>query len=346
MLESTTSDDSEIDNTTASDGSSVQGNLLARTDTGYRIGAASRLTGITADTLRVWERRYGVVTPRRSPKGGRRYSREDVSRLALTKQLVDAGHAIGSVAGLNMEALQECLDATSPGAVARSRLQETAGGCTVAVLGEALPARLRARDDQVQGLELVLLTRNPDAFARAVSEHHPDVIVLEYPTLKGRVVKEVNRLLQISRARRALVVYAFAKRDTARRLRSSRIVPLRAPVDLYDLQAWCLNQPIPDHPLTVPAKNGLSEPAPARRYDAQALSRIASISTTVKCECPHHLAELVFALRAFEDYSTECENTSDADAALHAYLHTATGHARGILETARARIITAEGIEL
>ncbi len=346
MLQSTTRGDCENPTTAAYVKPGVSGTNLSSAEVGYRIGAASRLTGISADTLRVWERRYSVVTPGRSPRGGRRYSREDVSRLALVKQLVDAGHAIGSVASLGTEALQERLDATRPGAVASSTLQETAGGCTVAVLGEAPPARLRAHDDQVQGLELLTLTRYPDAFARAVSQHHPDVIVLEYPTLKGRVVKEVNRLLQLSRARRALVVYAFAKRDTARRLRSSRIVPLRAPVELYELQAWCLNQPIPGQPVVDLAKNQLLQPAPSRRYDAEALSRIASVSTTVKCECPHHLAELVFALRAFEDYSTECENTSDADAALHAYLNNATGHARAILESALARIVTAEGIAL
>ena len=36
----------------------------------YRIGAVSRLTGVAPDTLRVWERRYGTVTPFR-PRPGR-----------------------------------------------------------------------------------------------------------------------------------------------------------------------------------------------------------------------------------------------------------------------------------
>ncbi len=346
MLEFTTRDASQTMGSATSDGPSIFRDDPARADAGYRIGAASRLTGITADTLRVWERRYGVVTPQRSPKGGRRYSREDVSRLALIKQLVDAGHAIGSVARLDREALQERLDTKAVDGNAPSDTTAASRGCTVAVLGEALPARLRNHDEQVQGLALVTVTRDPDAFVKTVSEHHPDIIVLEYPILKGRVAKEVNRLLRISRARRAIVVYAFAKRDTARRLRSSRVIPLRAPVDLYDLQAWCLSQPVQTQPALVSAGLEPTETAPARRYTAEELSRIASISTTVKCECPHHLAELVFALRAFEDYSTECENASDADAALHAYLNNATGHARAILESALARIITAERIEL
>ena len=69
--------------------------------TRYRIGAVSRLTGISADTLRIWQRRYAAVRPQRSPRGGRLYSPGDVARLRLVKQLVDAGEAIGEVASLD-----------------------------------------------------------------------------------------------------------------------------------------------------------------------------------------------------------------------------------------------------
>ena len=34
-------------------------------NTGYRIGAVAKLTGISTDTIRAWERRYGVVEPNR-----------------------------------------------------------------------------------------------------------------------------------------------------------------------------------------------------------------------------------------------------------------------------------------
>lgn len=76
----------------------------------YRIGAVSRLTGISPDTLRIWERRYDVVTPLRSPRGGRLYSVEDVARLRLIRELVDAGDTIGEVANLDIETLQGRLD--------------------------------------------------------------------------------------------------------------------------------------------------------------------------------------------------------------------------------------------
>ena len=71
----------------------------------YRSGAAARLSGVPVETLRVWERRYGVTDPTRSERGQRQYSFEDVRRLGLIKQLVDAGNSIGAVAHLDLQQL-------------------------------------------------------------------------------------------------------------------------------------------------------------------------------------------------------------------------------------------------
>lgn len=66
----------------------------------YRIGAVVRATGISADALRVWERRYGALAPARSERGGRLYSDADIARLRLLRKLLDQGHAIGRIAAL------------------------------------------------------------------------------------------------------------------------------------------------------------------------------------------------------------------------------------------------------
>lgn len=52
---------------------------------------AAALTGVLETTLRVWERRYGVVTPTRSPGGYRLYSDADVARLRSMAALVGDG---------------------------------------------------------------------------------------------------------------------------------------------------------------------------------------------------------------------------------------------------------------
>ena len=57
----------------------------------YTVKHAAALTGIPADTLRMWERRYGVVAPIRSEGGYRLYDDAAISRLTAMRALVSAG---------------------------------------------------------------------------------------------------------------------------------------------------------------------------------------------------------------------------------------------------------------
>lgn len=66
---------------------------------GYPIRAVSRMTGLSVDTLRAWERRYEAVVPGRGERG-RLYSDADVARLQQLGTLVRRGHAIGAIADL------------------------------------------------------------------------------------------------------------------------------------------------------------------------------------------------------------------------------------------------------
>lgn len=61
----------------------------------YRIKRVAHLTGINPATLRAWERRYQLLTPRRSPAGYRLYTDDDVAVLARIKRLIDEGLSIG-----------------------------------------------------------------------------------------------------------------------------------------------------------------------------------------------------------------------------------------------------------
>jgi len=76
----------------------------------YSIKAASRMTGLTPDALRAWERRYKAVVPEREAKGRRLYSHDDIVRLELLKKASDNGHPIRLLAPLSNEQLQELLD--------------------------------------------------------------------------------------------------------------------------------------------------------------------------------------------------------------------------------------------
>jgi DNA-binding transcriptional MerR regulator len=67
-------------------------------ETGYLpIGTVSRLTGVNAVTLRAWERRYGLINPKRTPKGHRLYTPADIERVRELRRLVGQGVPISQI---------------------------------------------------------------------------------------------------------------------------------------------------------------------------------------------------------------------------------------------------------
>jgi MerR family transcriptional regulator/heat shock protein HspR len=63
----------------------------------YMISVAAELAGMHPQTLRIYEQR-GLIEPKRSPKGTRRYSQEDVERLRRIQELTsDLGMNLAGV---------------------------------------------------------------------------------------------------------------------------------------------------------------------------------------------------------------------------------------------------------
>jgi DNA-binding transcriptional MerR regulator len=125
----------------------------------YPLGAVSRLTGLTPDTLRAWERRYGVVLPLRTPGGTRRYRASDLDRLRLVKAAVDAGHRIGDVAKLGRD---ELVRITAGPSAASPEVPDA-----VEAIVDALKRLDAEASERLIALQLAAL--GPDRFARHVA---------------------------------------------------------------------------------------------------------------------------------------------------------------------------------
>jgi MerR family transcriptional regulator/heat shock protein HspR len=67
----------------------------------FVISVAAELAGVHPQTLRIYERR-GLIMPYRTPGGTRRYSQEDLNRLALIQELTEQG--------LNLEGVKKVLE--------------------------------------------------------------------------------------------------------------------------------------------------------------------------------------------------------------------------------------------
>lgn len=57
----------------------------------YPIRVVSQETGVNAITLRAWERRYGLLTPKRTAKGHRLYSDDDIRTIKQVVSLLERG---------------------------------------------------------------------------------------------------------------------------------------------------------------------------------------------------------------------------------------------------------------
>jgi DNA-binding transcriptional MerR regulator len=298
----------------------------------YRSGSAARLAGIPVATLRVWERRYDVVGPRTRPSGHRRYSAEDVTRLALIKSLVDAGHPIGAVAHMRAEQLRALLGA--PATFPEARVVTPA---RIVLVGESLAAQLAARPDDSLGVVAVCGAREQaEATLRGISA---DVLVVELPALREDASAWVESIAAQVGATRVVVAYRFGTQAAVAELRARGHVVVRAPLDLSEIAR------LASLASTETAPQPLAR-APAQRFDDATLAALGASTTSMYCECPRHVVELLRSVSAFERYSAECSNRGPADAELHRYLERVAATARKLFEDALERVARVEGLTL
>ena len=315
----------------------------------FRSGVAARLAGIPVETLRVWERRYGVVGPRLSASGQRLYSAAEVRRLSLIKQLLDQGQPIGSIARLTAEALiamQSTISSlgTRPGKPIDADTREL----RITLVGPLLTTQRFAQSlaSGMSGNELTIAAsaNSVKEATSALRGSAADLVIVELPTLLEDSPATVAGLKELCGARRIIILYRFAPSAIVRRLRAAGHVIARAPSDPIEMASLCqrLLQPAAS-PVSAAQTIDSADPAPPR-FDARALAAFADASSSVYCECPRHLVDLLLDLVSFERYSAACANRSPEDAALHRDLQRTAGQARALLENALLRVAVAEGI--
>lgn len=315
---------------------------------GYRSGEAARLAKMPVTTLRIWERRYGVVGPAKTASGQRLYSEDDVRRLTLIKLLVSRGHAIGAIARLDREQLQfltashgrESVGAPDAGVAGTGELK-------LALVGGNLAQRLQSSRIDLRHYGVAALTTFDDlALASTAPDgerREPlDALLVSVDSLQEDIAAQIVALGDAFRAKAIAVVYGFGTGAAADSLRAAGVRLYREPGSRTEF-----GQMLGDLCERARAQERIGDDAVwsrvRRRYDDRELETIATRSSTIACECPRHLAELVMKLSAFERYSDECTSRSTQDAALHRYLGDVSNRACAMIEAALERVAREEG---
>lgn len=297
-----------------------------------RSGTAARLAGLPVTTLRVWERRYGVVAAAKTESGQRVYSAHDVSRLRLLRQLTHAGHAIGTIATLELESLQALAsgDTALASSTAAVELDAVVVGRSAAHALEAVPGcALRAVHDDLDQAEAA-----PKPAAGVA------LLLVRLASLQPTTVDRVLALGTALKAGAVFVIYGFGTEASARALRDAGVSVRREPITGRELAQWVRGA----REAIAPVDAGW--PVAPRRFSDEALSQLAEMRSPVACECMRHMAEIVAQLAGFERYSDDCISTGPADAALHRHLSHTAGAARSMFEKALQRVVTDAGLVL
>ena len=313
-----------------------------------RPGAVARQLGMSVETLRAWEHRYGITSSQHSGGGQRLYSQEDLQRLAWIKSLVDAGHRIGKLAALapqDLQALAQGLSAEGGAAAAAgasavehhpappARLALAGPWIATKALGQALAERQLRVTTAVETLDEL----DPNHF-------EGDLLVLESTVLESDLDVRLEHLRSALIQVPVLILYRFGAPDMVARLTEAGHRVVRKTVEGIDVEWLCelVRRMEPAASQSASEQEWL----PAPRFSDSALASVSDQSDRVQCECPRHLAELLTALAGFERYSRQCEDDSEEEAGLHRALRIAAGQARLPLEEALQKLARVKGITL
>ncbi len=217
---------------------------------------------------------------------------------------------------------------------------------TISVLHESIAAYVK---DEKKHFELLAGTTDLARFEKSIEMDSPQVLLLDVALLGTDPVAKVRELERKAMPETTILIYSFAKRDVINALRGEKRQVMRGPLKMQDLRTALINLIVRDMTSKpLPAKHAVvpETPPPAVFFTAEQLTRLQEIKSVVDCECPNHVSDIIISLKAFEDYSKQCESKNDADVKMHEFLWRASGHSRALMEHALKELCRFEGIDL
>ncbi len=271
----------------------------------YRIGAVSKLTEISAERLRAWERRYNLQPAHRSGKT-RFYDSGQIEHLKKIKVLLDRGQAISQLIKLTGEELDERL-AVKPG---------RGGSTRVGLVGASLI--LAERDQDQSRLNVLGRWASLETFETCTDVLPAlDVLLVQLPSLD---FEQIQRLREIVPNTRLVLACRYEQEGDTQTANELGVALIRWPAPWSDVEYACLSRA---------AALGVDDRAELRRFTEDELLQIAMSESQVGCGCARGLVELITELDAFSVHASRC-----ADGEAKHPGATAAEHARIRLEEA------------
>ena len=167
----------------------------------YKIGTVAKITGISVECLRAWERRYGMDLAEKSGRT-RFYHSNDIDWLKQVKSLLDQGHPISQIIHLKTHELEALLDNRKVCVLKRSSDRKL----KIALVGGGL---LGLEDEREVPTTIEIASRWPnlESLENGIdSIHLADAVVIELPSLDFQLIDYYREIVSCS----IIIVYRYA----------------------------------------------------------------------------------------------------------------------------------------
>lgn len=311
--------------------------------TGYKIGTAAKMAGISPNTIRTWMRRDYFTTSIETESGERILSSDDLKRLVTLKSLIDLGDSIGRIAKLEDAALHRRLaELKSTSETTYSNDIPSLANLQAGFVCSPSSVRLSAASPLFWNSKT--FTTVAELTEHVSGEHQLSIVLIDTP---GPNPAEKNAILEFAKSHpeiAVVVIFDFMQRSQLKELAKAQVHLLRWPINSIMLERYLYSlMPSLSHPS---ARASISTEPPPRLLNERQLSFLSNTSPELECECPRHVSSIVNSLGAFEDYSQQCITSSPEDSELHEFLHLETARARRIMELALIRLCKEDGIDI
>lgn len=123
----------------------------------YSISDLEELTGVKTHTLRIWEKRYGLLRPQRTESNVRIYEDSDLQTLRLIQKLNNSGVRISRIAEMTTEEMQaECSRLTVSHDIHEKALLAALEQFDVTSMNTTLDTSIRESGFQITLLNLII----------------------------------------------------------------------------------------------------------------------------------------------------------------------------------------------
>ncbi len=299
------------------------------------IGAVSRATGINASTLRIWEQRYGMPKPHRTIGGARRYAPTEVKRLKLIKALVDIGHKPSNLSAFSIVELAEHLNFLSPEIVPKPA---TVTQLRILTVGDSVGLKVLLQDGPLSGFEIIQHVNNPLEIDHWLGKF--DILLFNSSALQLDQSQQIIHWAKGLNTLGTMVLYTYSNSSSIQALEAAGISCVKSPAKPAEIRQ-VLDLFIHKAQST---KNTLRRTE--KKFSPEELETLSTLSYSLYCECPRHLAGLLMSLNGFVSYSEQCLDASPKDTIVHQFLRNMAADAIASIESGLELILRAEGIEL